>query len=219
MCSSDLRQAGRRMIAQVAKYGSTVPLQRQLNEMLAQEQNLKAEIDATKPVRNSAEDFMARATKALANGEITQDVEAFIRRMYEKHPGLLEGLRLSIKEKKTEGKAAGNFDPFKRMVTLWRHTAGVTKPSTARHEIMHSAEQLMTAGAREAVITEWAKALETAMRENVDKRSRDYFDAVLVFLANPTKENMDAATNKLPSYDFYQYLNPSEYWEIGRAHV
>jgi hypothetical protein len=212
---AELRKAGRRLLEQVAKYGSTVPLQRQLNQMLAQEQNLKQEIALTKPIKNTAADFMARATKALADGEITPDVEAFIRRMYEKQPTLLEGLRLSIKENKTDGKAIGNFAPYKRMVTLWRHTAGVTDPSTARHEIMHSLEQMMTPDARDAVITEWAKSLERAMRENVDPRSRDYFDAVLVFLANPTKANFDAATNKLPSYKFYQYINPSEYWAIN----
>jgi hypothetical protein len=212
---AELRKAGRRLLEQVAKYGSTVPLQRQLNQMLAQEQNLKQEIALTKPIKNTAADFMARATKALADGQITPDVEAFIRRMYEKQPTLLEGLRLSIKENKTEGKAIGNFAPYKRMITLWRHTAGVTDPSTARHEIMHSLEQMMTPEARDAVITEWAKSLERAMRENVDPRSRDYFDAVLVFLANPTKANFDAATNKLPSYKFYQYINPSEYWAVN----
>jgi hypothetical protein len=212
---AELRKAGRRLLEQVAKYGSTVPLQRQLNQMLAQEQNLKQEIALTKPIKNTAADFMARATKALADGEITPDVEAFVRRMYEKKPSLLEGLRLSIKENKTDGKAIGNFAPYKRMVTLWRNTAGVSDPSTVRHEITHSLEQMMTPDARDAVITEWAKSLERAMRENVDPRSRDYFDAVLVFLANPTKANFDAATNKLPSYKFYQYINPSEYWAVN----
>lgn len=212
---AELRKAGRRLLEQVAKYGSTVPLQRQLNQMLAQEQNLKKEIALTKPIKNTADDFMARATKALAAGEITPDVEAFIRRMYEKKPSLLEGLRLSIKENKTDGKAIGNFAPYKRMVTLWRNTAGVSDPATVRHEITHSLEQMMTPEAREAVITEWAKSLERAMRENIDPRSRDYFDAVLVFLGNPTKANFDAATNKLPSYKFYQYINPSEYWAVN----
>jgi hypothetical protein len=80
---------------------------------------------------------------------------------------------------------------------------------------MHSLEQMMTPQAKTAVVDEWARALEKAMKKHTDPASKAYFDAVLKFLDSPSKENFNAASNKMPSYDFYQYINPSEYWAVN----
>jgi hypothetical protein len=73
----------------------------------------------------------------------------------------------------------------------------------------------MTPQAKTAVVDEWARALEKAMKKHTDPASKAYFDAVLKFLDSPSKENFNAASNKMPSYDFYQYINPSEYWAVN----
>jgi hypothetical protein len=169
----------------------------------------------TKPVRNTAQDFMARATKELADGNISPEVESFIRNAFEKNPALLQGLRLSVRSKKTEGRENGNFNPYTRLITLWKDGSGIDNPKTIRHELAHSLELMMTPDTKKVLVDQWARALENAMKENVDEASKKYFDAVLNFLENPSKETFDAATKVMPSYDYYQYMNPSEYWAVN----
>jgi hypothetical protein len=212
---SKVRKAGRRLVKQIAKYGSDIPMQRQLNEVLAQEENLKNYIDQTKVPSITAEAFMARATEELAAGNITPEVERFIRSVYEQYPNILNGIKLSVRAKEGKGSATGNFDSIERLITLWKGTSGVTKSKTARHELTHTMEQMMTPEARKAVVGAWARSLEAAMKKFKDKESKAYFDAVLKFLENPTEQTAKAATDIMPDYSYYQYLNPSEYWAVN----
>jgi len=209
------RAATRRLTKKVAKYGSDIPLQRELNTLLEIEEDIKSYLDMTKPLRNTSQDFMARATKELAEENIAPEVEAFIRTVFEKSPALLQGLRLSVRSQGAEGRDAGNFNPYTRIVTLWKDSSGVEDAKTIRHEITHSLEQMMMPETRKILVDQWGRALEKAMKENVDQRSKDYFDAVLKFLENPSKETFDTATKIAPSYDFYQFINPSEYWAVN----
>jgi hypothetical protein len=209
------RAASRRALKKIAKYGSDIPMQRELNELLNKEEMLKVAVSLNKPKRNSADDFIARATQEMANENLAPEVEAVIRQVYEKYPGILEGLRLSLRTRQAGGRDAGNFNPYNRIVTLWKDSSGVDNPSTIRHELTHSLEQMMTPEARKAVVEAWAKSFETAIKRNTDKKSQEFFNKVFDFLDNPSKQSFDAATNVMPSYDFYQYMNPSEYWAVN----
>jgi hypothetical protein len=209
------RAASRRALKKIAKYGSDIPMQRELNELLNKEEMLKVAVSINKPKRNSADDFIARATQEMANENLAPEVEAVIRQVYEKYPGILEGLRLSLRTRQAGGRDAGNFNPYNRIVTLWKDSSGVDNPSTIRHELTHSLEQMMTPEARKAVVEAWARSFETAIKRNTDKKSQEFFNKVFDFLDNPSKESFDAATKVMPSYDFYQYMNPSEYWAVN----
>lgn len=203
-------------VKQIASYGSNLPLQRKLNKLLEREAAIKEYLESTKPDNNSAADFMARATKELAAENISDDVETVIRQVYEKYPGVLEGLKLSLKrDKSNDGTKLGLFNPYEQIVTLYKGTSGAYNAETVRHELMHSLEQMMTPQAKTAVVDEWARALEKAMKKHTDPASKAYFDAVLKFLDSPSKENFNDASKKMPSYDFYQYINPSEYWAVN----
>ena len=209
------RAASRRALKKIAKYGSDIPMQRELNELLNKEEMLKAAVSINKPKRNSAADFMARATQEMANENLAPEVEAVIRQVYEKYPNILEGLRLSIRTSQAGGNEAGNLNPYTRVVTLWKDSSGVENPSTVRHELTHSLEQMMTPEARQAVVEAWARSFETAIKRNTDKKSQEFFNKVFDFLDSPSKESFDAATSIMPSYDLYQYMNPSEYWAVN----
>jgi hypothetical protein len=166
------RAAGRRILRKVAAEGSNLRMQKELNDLLTNEEALKDYLDLTRPTRNNAVDFMRRATDALADGVIDESVEAFIRDVYEKYPNILEGLRLSIRSRKVDGKDAGNFNAFSRLVTLWTDGSGVDNPKTIRHELMHSLEQMMTPQAKQNLVEAWYKALAKALKENTDEPSR-----------------------------------------------
>jgi DNA repair protein RadC len=210
-----IRQRRASLVKKIEKGEVSIDVQRRLQELneLGKEMQLDARIMYEPNL--SARAFRNRAEKAYLDDEIGADVLGVIETMLAKYPKLLEGLQLSVKTDKTLGDAAGQFNPIKRLVTLYKDTSGAERPMTIRHEISHAMEQMMTIGAREAVIREWSKAFQAAIKKHKDAKSQEYFQRVLEFLDRPSKARMEAATRAMPSYDFYQYLNPSEYWAIN----
>jgi hypothetical protein len=74
---------------------------------------------------------------------------------------------------------------------------------------------MMTPEARQAVVEAWARSFENAIKRNTDNKSQEFFNKVFDFLERPSKDSFNAATRVMPSYDFYQYMNPSEYWAVN----
>jgi DNA repair protein RadC len=210
-----IRQRRAALVKKIEKGEVSIDVQRRLQELneLGKEMQLDARIMYEPNL--SARAFRNKAEKAYLDDEIGADVLGVIETMLAKYPKLLEGLQLSVKTDKTLGDAAGQFNPIKRLVTLYKDTSGAERPMTIRHEISHAMEQMMPIGAREAVIREWSKAFQAAIKKHKDAKSQEYFQRVLEFLDRPSKARMEAATRAMPSYDFYQYLNPSEYWAIN----
>lgn len=178
-------------------------------------QNLKAAIDASRPKRDTAVDFLAWAAKQYADGEISKEVFDVIRAAFDKYPQLLEGLRFSVTQQPEGSSATGQFFSIPRIVRLYKGSSGVDAPRTIRHELTHSLEQMMTPEQRKVVVDAWRKDLEKAMQKHTDKAHKDYFDAVLEFMANPSRAAQDKVVKLQPSYDMYQFSNPSEYWAVN----
>jgi hypothetical protein len=65
------------------------------------------------------------------------------------------------------------------------------------------------------LVEEYIKDFKKASKKNTDAQSQLYFKKVLDFIDNPSQESFAAATAAMPSYDFYQYINPSEYWAVN----
>ena len=175
---------------------------------------MKREIDATKPERRSAKNFFTDATKAWDRGDISDDVYAVIETLYKKFPFVLEGLRFSVTQAK-DSSVSGQFFALARLVRLYKGTNGVSDPSTARHEIVHSLEQMMSAEATFDVVQDWTEKLEKAINTDKSPKAQAYFKAVLAFMEDPSEQTYEAAMAALPSYEYYQYLNPSEYWAVN----
>ncbi len=216
----------------VRNYGSTIEIQRQLNNLNQLARELKEDIDLDKAPVYTAENFLRQARSAVDGSmpykeqAISEDVFAVIQAVYMDDPKLLEGLRLSVKPEFSPDetllrrafgmpRAAGAFVPFQRIVKLYTGSRGVEDPITIRHELTHTLEQMMTPAQRQAVISSYFKALEKAVKKHKDARSQEFFDKVTEFLNNPTKQNQIAVNKAIPSYDFYQYVNPSEYWAVN----
>lgn len=178
-------------------------------------QNLKAAIDASRPKKDTAVDFLSWATKQYADGHISKEVFDVIRAAFDKYPQLLEGLRFSVKQQPEGSSATGQFFSIPRILRLYKGSTGVNAPRTIRHELTHSLEQMMTPEQRKVIVDAWRKDLEKAMQKHTDKAHKDYFDAVLEFMANPSKATQDRVVKLLPSYDMYQFSNPSEYWAVN----
>jgi hypothetical protein len=228
----------RRQIAlnkKIRDYGTTIETQRLANNLDKIAQELREGIFFSSMDKErvfSAENFLRQARAALdgttpyKESAISEDVFAVIQAMYMDDPNLLEGLRLSVKPQfssedamvrrayKFRG-AAGSFQPFTRLVALYTGTKGVTDPVTVRHEVCHSLEQMMTIPQRELIFKSYLAAIEKAAKKHTDKRSQEFFDRVIDFLNDPSEITRKEVSKALPSMDFYQYVNPSEYWAVN----
>jgi len=80
---------------------------------------------------------------------------------------------------------------------------------------MHTLENMMSPETRQAIIDSWKNALDAAIKKNTDEVHAKYFNAVLDFIENPSKETADKASELCPSMDMYQFINPSEYWAVN----
>jgi len=209
-----LRASVARMTKQIAEGKASIDLQRNLTQTMQAMRELQAEIKATVPRSDSPEDFYAKALKEYSAGNISEEVLNVIKAMYQRHPGFLEGLQLSVAQGK-DRRTAGSFIPWTRIVRLYKSTAGTINPETIRHEIAHSLEQLMTDAQRKVVIQAWGKALQRAIKQNPDEQHQEFFNAVNNFLSNPTERSLTEAIGLLPSYSMYQYVSPSEFWAVN----
>ena len=211
---SRLRQRKAYLTRKVAEGKVSLGLQRELSDLLELEKELKQDVKLTTPKNISPENFMERALKEYNKKNISRDVLDVIEYFYKNSPEILNGIKLSVRQTEDTG-VMGNFAPLSRIVTLYKG-AGAESPGTARHEIMHSLEQMMNSETRQAVIESWRGALEAAIKQYADDaRSAKYFNAVLDFINVPNETNFKRAVSIMPSKDFYQYINPSEYWAVN----
>jgi len=176
-------------------------------------QDLKDEIRFTQQAKTTPADFLARAAQELAKGNITQDVFDVINQVYQKNPNLINGIRLSVKAG-VRG-VAGQFLPTVRIVRLFKQTEGTSSPSTIRHELVHTLEQMMPGEAQSALVEAWGKALLKATQKAKTNQEKQFFVNVGKFIDNPTQDTMQDAIGSMPDYSYYQYINPSEFWAVN----
>ena len=188
-----------------------INIQRQLTLLEKDKKAIQSEIAATKEPRVSAEWFRSKASAENAAGNLSAEAYKVVEALTNRFPKMLDGLELKVRS--TKGRASGNFNPLERIVTVFKSASNQER--TMRHEITHSLEQMMTPEAQIAVVENWADNLAKAIKKHTDTPHQEYFQAVLDFIAKPTKANQEKATDLCPSYDMYQYLNPSEYWAVN----
>jgi hypothetical protein len=147
---------------------------------------------------------------------ISKDVFDVIKWMHENAPGLLTGLKLEVrKATNKESGAQGSFIPVEQIVRLYKNTEGVINPETARHELMHTLEQMMTPQVKTALINQWAKETTKAIKENSDAGSQRYFEAINDYMADPSPKTYKKVKDSLEDIGLYEYSNPSEYWAVN----
>jgi len=196
---------------QIIKGNIGINIQRELTFLEQSKKAIAKDIERTKPPRKTAEWVRAKASTERAANNIDEDTYKVVEALATRYPAVLDGLTLSMLKPNVAG-VSGNFDPVRRIVTLYK---GSATDKTMRHEIAHSMEQMMTPEAQVAVVNAWADALKNAIENNTDQVSQDYFEAVFDYLQNPTEATYRKATDALPDYKLYQFINPSEYWAVN----
>jgi hypothetical protein len=74
---------------------------------------------------------------------------------------------------------------------------------------------MMSGIQRQVVFDAWIKDLQNAVDKNKGESHQRFFHAVVDFIENPTDATNRRAFALLPSYEMYQYVNPSEYWAVN----
>jgi hypothetical protein len=74
---------------------------------------------------------------------------------------------------------------------------------------------MMTPEQHKVIIDQWYKKLQKAIKQNPDEKHQKYFNAVMDFLEMPNEQTFQAAQDALPSYEMYQFINPSEFWAVN----
>ena len=213
--SAKQRRAG--VVSKYVKGEAGLRDQAQLTELTEIAKSLKDAIKSTKPERRDAKNFFRDATDRWEEGELSDAVYDVISEVYKKYPFVLTDLKLTVRQPKEGQKAAGQYNPneFERLVYLYKGTSGVTDPVTIRHELMHSLEQMMSEEATVDLIEEWEKKIKAAAKTDKNPRAKKFFETVVNFFDNPSEFTYQEVLDALPSYEYYQYVNPSEYWAVN----
>jgi hypothetical protein len=113
----------------------SIDIQRKLKELNELGKEMQLDLRIMYEPNLSARAFKHHAETAYLRDEMSADVFGVLETMFTKYPKLLEGLKLSVITDKTLKDAAGQFESIKRLVTLYKGTAGVERPMTIRHEL------------------------------------------------------------------------------------
>ena len=155
-----------------------------------------------------------RLLEAKRRGDITPMAADMAEWLIQKNPALFDELGISIRKPNERG-TAGMYNPIERIMTLFK---GSTKDTTAVHEMLHHLETVMPAEAQAAIRNEWSKAI-TAEMIKADPKMQDYLEHVLAANELGSGKMLEAAREKLPSADAYQFLNPSEFWAVNATRI
>lgn len=153
-----------------------------------------------------------RFMRAERRGEISPQAHALVKWLLDKNPSLATDLALSFKG---DGKSAGSYNPAKRLATIFTSRSN---DYTAVHEVLHHIERMLPDNVRTVIRKAWLKDLQSQYdlaKEAGDVAKINALDDAIRAAAGD-REAFDRVANlirkgELPA-DFYQNVNPSEYW-------
>lgn len=155
-----------------------------------------------------------RLLREERDGTIPTELRQLVEWLIKQNPAIVQDLGISVREG-PEGER-GRYNPANRVITLFRHAAN---PLTGVHEILHHTERMMPDDVRAGIRGEWLKRLEREHMQAArrgDKAALDFFDMVMErnlagkALSPETFAKFMREQNL--SRDYYQYVNPSEFW-------
>jgi hypothetical protein len=165
--------------------------------------------------------FTERLTRAERTGELPPEAVGLAKWLLEKNPNLAEGLGLSIRDS-VDGNVGGEYEPLKKLVTLFR---GAGDPLTIAHEILHHAERMMPEPVRKAINAAWLAEVRRVTRMAEQSGSLDLKLAIHDVLRANMGDSaaharvVDMVKQGLVDMNFYQLVNPSEFWAVNASKI
>ena len=181
-----------------------------------------AKMQKDRPERQRGADFIRqKLLEAKRRGDLSEEASDLAEWFILNNPALVDDLGISIRMKKAEG-TAGQYIPFSRIMVLMK---GAANDQTPVHEILHHLERMMPADVQSAIRKEWAKQLTQAKQKAATPDERKFFELLFRhhYHENGSKNDFDKAVGLIQDgkapYEFYQYVNPSEFWAVNGSDI
>ncbi len=181
-----------------------------------------AKMQKERPERQRGADFIRqKLLEAKRRGDLSDEASDLAEWFILNNPALVDDLGISIRMKKAEG-TAGQYIPFSRIMVLMK---GAANDQTPVHEILHHLERMMPANVQSAIRKEWAKQLAQAKQKAATPDERKFFELLFRhhYHENGSQNDFDKAVELIQDgkapYEFYQYVNPSEFWAVNGSDI
>lgn len=161
-----------------------------------------------------------RLIRAERNGEITPEAHTLVKWLLDNNPAIADELAISFR-KGGDG-VNGTYNPFQKLVTLFKNRGN---DLTAAHEVLHHTERMMPEAVRDGIREEWLNQLHALQKWASENQVHDLMRAIDdVIRATAGDEAAAKRVNDLIKdgtlpYEFYQYVNPSEFWAVNAARL
>lgn len=168
-----------------------------------------------------ADDARAKLLQAKSAGVIDEAGADLAEWLIRQSPRIADDLNIAVLTSESAKKrfgvqigeeVAGFYEPVDRVVALIKERGSEL---TATHEILHHTEQMLPAALQTAVVDEWAKQIQKALRTATPEQ-RPALEKALTGDATALLTGVTGGT--LPR-SFYQYSNPSEFWAVNASRI
>jgi hypothetical protein len=195
--------------------------------------NLRLARRPIQPRSRGADFIRQKLLEAKRRGEISERAADLAEWFILQNPELVSSLGISIRQaRRGEEYTSGTYSRFDRIMTLIKNTGA---DATTVHEIFHHLERMMPREVQEAIRTAWrqnfTRARRQAERGDYDSISSTlgnnlqlFFDLLNDYHFGTAKADtwtraMEMLTDGRIPIEFYQYVDPSEFWAVNSTNI
>lgn len=195
--------------------------------------NLRLARRPIQPRSRGADFIRQKLLEAKRRGEISERAADLAEWFILQNPELVSSLGISIRQaRRGEDNTSGTYSRFDRVMTLIKGTGA---DATTVHEIFHHLERMMPREVQEAIRTAWRQNFTRARREaergdydplssTLSKNLQMFFELLNDYHFGTAKADtwtqaMQMLTNGSVPIEFYQYVDPSEFWAVNSTNI
>jgi hypothetical protein len=133
--------------------------------------------------------------------------------------GVMEGLKVQSLEARADNIAKGSYNSASQIITL---VQGKDNPRTAMHEVLHHSERMMPEAVQEGIRRAWERARDDAMAKATPEQRtalEDMRKAARGDTEAQTRVRQVVKDEVIDPNEFYQYVDPSEFWAVNGARI
>lgn len=195
--------------------------------------NLRLARRPIQPRSRGADFIRQKLLEAKRRGEISERAADLAEWFILQNPELVSSLGISIRQaRRGEDNTSGTYSRFDRVMTLIKNTGA---DATTVHEIFHHLERMMPREVQEAIRTAWRQNFTRARRQaergdydslssTLGKNLQTFFELLNDYHFGTAKADtwtqaMQMLTNGSVPIEFYQYVDPSEFWAVNSTNI
>jgi len=162
-----------------------------------------------------------KLSEAKDKGELSNEAVDFAEWFIKRNPKLVDSLEVSVKDP-TQAGVAGSYLPITRIMELVKNS---NSNDTAVHEILHHLERAMPPDAQSSIKSAWLGEIKNAEQKASTQEEKDFFGLLnkFHFSGRGKRSDFNSAVQMIKNgdvpYEYYQYVNPSEFWTVNGTEI